>query len=186
MFGEMPLPAGPVPGNSLFSGTLDQREPVAGRIVLRRRARVRRDDGRQVQRLARRRLHLRRIDQAVAAHPDVVVGLRQVGQQVAAAIVGDDDLDELASAGRVVSAITQTPASGPFGPVTTPPRSSASMRTAGAPLAGVCRARIAAIDDATNRAQTLATSPACTAFMGVLLLPTCIAREASVALRRYI
>jgi hypothetical protein len=30
----------------------------------------------------------------------------------------------------VVSAITQTPASGPFGPVTTPPMSSASVLTA--------------------------------------------------------
>jgi hypothetical protein len=32
----------------------------------------------------------------------------------------------------VVSAITQTPASGPFAPVTTPPMSSLSMATAGA------------------------------------------------------
>ena len=34
----------------------------------------------------------------------------------------------------MVSAITQTPASGPFGPVTTPPMSSSSMATA------ICRA----------------------------------------------
>ncbi len=31
---------------------------------------------------------------------------------------------------EVVSAMTQTPASGPFGPVTTPPMSSGSRRTA--------------------------------------------------------
>ena len=73
----------------------DQREPVAGGIVLGRRARIRRRDRRQVQGLARRRLHLRRVDQAVAADPDVVGGFRQIGEQVAAAIVGDDDLDEL-------------------------------------------------------------------------------------------
>ena len=42
--------AGPVPGNSLLSGHADQGEPVAGWIVLGRRARIRRHDRRQVQR----------------------------------------------------------------------------------------------------------------------------------------
>ena len=39
MFGLMPLPLSPVPGNSLFAGHLHQRQPVRGRVVLRRRAR---------------------------------------------------------------------------------------------------------------------------------------------------
>ena len=41
MPGAMPLPDGPVPGNSLLAGALHQREPVAGRVVLGRGARVR-------------------------------------------------------------------------------------------------------------------------------------------------
>ena len=39
-----------------------------------------------------RGLDLRRVHQAVAADPDVVVGLGQIGHQEAAAVVGDDDL----------------------------------------------------------------------------------------------
>ena len=38
---------------------------------------------------------LRRVDQAVAAHPDAVARLRQVGEEVAPAIVGDHDPREL-------------------------------------------------------------------------------------------
>ena len=66
---EMPLPFGPVPGNSFLSGMLEQRVPVVRRVVLGRGARVRRDDRRQVDGPARCALHLRRIDQAVAAGP---------------------------------------------------------------------------------------------------------------------
>ena len=100
MFGEMPLPCGPVPGNSLLSGDLQQRIPVARRIVF---APPPSASGAVVavrfRRLARRRFHFRRIHQAVAAHPHRVVRFRQIGQQVAPAIVGDHDLGELASAG---------------------------------------------------------------------------------------
>src|SRR5262249_45615145 len=40
--------------------------------------------------LTRLRAHLRRVDQPVAAHKDIVVGLRQVRHQIAALIVGHD------------------------------------------------------------------------------------------------
>ena len=76
-------------------GNLEQREPVAGRIVVGRRVRARRGHGLEVQRLAGRRLHLRRVHQAVAAHPHAVAGLRKIGDQVAAQIVRDDDPREL-------------------------------------------------------------------------------------------
>src|SRR5215208_7068666 len=47
----------------------------------------------------------------------------------------------------VVSATTQTPASGPFGPLTTPPISSASMATTAAP-APRCSAWVQVVDSA--------------------------------------
>src|SRR5678815_1933955 len=53
----------------------------------------------------------------------------------------------------VVSAITQTPASGPFGPVTTPPMSSPSIAT-DAP--GACRALAAGLNHASS-AHAVAT-----------------------------
>ena len=76
-------------------GHAQQREPVAGRVVLGRRARVGRGDRGQVHDLSRRRLDLRRIDQAVAAHPDAVARLREVGQDVPPPVVGDHDPGEL-------------------------------------------------------------------------------------------
>ena len=72
---------------------LHHREPVDRRIILRGLRLVRRRHGGQIELLAGLALHLRRIDEAVAAHPDVVVGFRQIGDDVAALIVGDDDLD---------------------------------------------------------------------------------------------
>ena len=53
--------------------------------------------------------HLRRIDQTVAAHPDLVFGLRQIGDEVAALIVGDDDPGEL---GRQVGGLRDHPDAG--------------------------------------------------------------------------
>src|SRR5262249_12518106 len=40
-------------------------------------------------------LNLRRIDETVTSHPDVVIGLRKFGDQVLAFVIGNDDLDEL-------------------------------------------------------------------------------------------
>ena len=72
---------------------LHHRVPVDRRIVFRRLRLVRRQHCGQVELLAGLALHLRRVDEAVAAHPDVVVGFRQIGDDVAALIVGDDALD---------------------------------------------------------------------------------------------
>ena len=82
------------PGKLALAGDLEHRIPVDRRIILRRRRGIRRRHRRQIEHLARRRLHLRRIDEPVAAHPDVVIRLRQIGHHVAALIVGDDDLGE--------------------------------------------------------------------------------------------
>ena len=96
MPGAMPLPCGPVPGNSPARGQVDHRQPVVARITLRGVLRRARDD--------RRELHvlLPRLDadrlavgEAVAAHPQVELRRRQLGQHEAALIVGDDDLPQL-------------------------------------------------------------------------------------------
>ena len=72
---------------------LHHRVPVDRRVVLRGFRLVRRRHRRQIELLAGLALHLRRVDEAVAAHPDVVIGFRQIGDHVAALVVGDDDLD---------------------------------------------------------------------------------------------
>ena len=113
----------------LLGRHLQHRVPVDRRIVLGRRALVRRRHRRKVEVLAGLAAHLGRIDEAVAARPDLVVGCRQVGDQVAALVVGHHHLGEFRRH-SVVSAITHTPASGPFGPSTTPPMSSPSTAIA--------------------------------------------------------
>ena len=70
---------------------LEHRVPVDRRVVLRRRRRGRRHDRAEIQLLARLGIDLRRIDEAVAADPHLVFGLRKVGHHVAALVVGDDD-----------------------------------------------------------------------------------------------
>jgi len=73
-------------------GHLDHRVPVDGRIVLRRRLVIRRHNGGQVELLAGLAVDLGRVDEAIAAHPDLVFRLREVGDHVATLIVGDDHL----------------------------------------------------------------------------------------------
>ena len=82
-------------GKLALVGHFHQREPVACRVVLGGRPRIGRRHRREVQDLAGHRLHLRRIDEPVSAHPHVVAGLRQIREEIAPAIVGDDDLHEL-------------------------------------------------------------------------------------------
>ena len=101
---------GPVPGNSLFVGNLEHRVPVDRRIVLappRRRSApataVRLSD------LAGLAVDLGGVDEAIAAHPDLVIGLRQIGQHVAALVVGHHDLGEL---GRQVGRLGDHPDAG--------------------------------------------------------------------------
>ena len=71
---------------------LQHRVPVDRRIVLCGFGVVLRRHGAQVQLLAGLRIDLLGVDEAVAADPDLVLGLRQVGHDVAALVVGDHHL----------------------------------------------------------------------------------------------
>ena len=84
----------PGAGEVALRRQMHQREPIERRIVLGGRFRVRGRDSRQVQRFAGCGRHLRRIDQAVAAHPDVVVPFWKIGHQIAALVVRHHDLAE--------------------------------------------------------------------------------------------
>ena len=91
----MPLPSGPVPGNWLLSGHLDQRVPVVRGVDLRRVARRGGEDRAQGDLVSETPADPVGVDQPVAADPEVVGRLRELGQQEAPVVVGDDDLDEL-------------------------------------------------------------------------------------------
>ncbi len=81
-------------GEPALVGNPDHRGPVDRRVILGRRGEIGRDHGGQVQRLARRRRDLRRIDQAVAAHPHPVGRLGKVRHHVAPGLVGHRHLGE--------------------------------------------------------------------------------------------
>src|SRR5215472_11113073 len=65
----------------------------------------------------------------------------------------------------VVSAITQTPASGPFGPLTTPPRSLSPTVT---PAGAVCCAASCAGERVSNSAAPIAAPPKCRLAFGLI------------------
>ena len=94
-------------------GNLQHREPVDRGVILRRGRVVRRRHGGQVQMLARVARNLGRVDQPIAAHPYLIIGLRQIGNDVATLIVGDDHLGE---AGRQIVRFGDHPDAG-FRPV---------------------------------------------------------------------
>jgi len=96
------------------------RQPVVGGVDLRRLLRVRGRRGGDVHGVADRRRRLLGVDEAVAAHPQAVVGLGQVRHHEAAVVVGDDDL-AIGRGRSSVSAMTHTPASGPACPEVTVP-----------------------------------------------------------------
>src|SRR3984893_9779488 len=73
---------------------LDHRSPVDRRVILRRGGEVRRGFGDQVQDLARLGRDFRRVDETVAAHPNLGVRFGQVRHDVTPAFVGDRDLGE--------------------------------------------------------------------------------------------
>ena len=72
----------------------EHRIPVERRIILRRRLGVRRGHRLQIDDLARRALDLGGVDERIAAHPDIVGRGRQFGDDIAAALIGHDDLGE--------------------------------------------------------------------------------------------
>ena len=88
---------------------LHHRVPVDRRIIMRGRAFVGRLHGGVVEDVAGLDAHLRRVDEAVAAHPDLIVGDRQIGDDVAALIVGDDAAGE---AGRQIGRLGDHPDAG--------------------------------------------------------------------------
>src|ERR1051325_8239025 len=92
-----------------FVRDLQHRIPVIGGVVLRGGSEVRRHLGLQVEELAGLRIDLGRVDQAVAAHPDPVLRLWQVGDHIAAALVGDGDLGK---AGAEVAGLGDNPNAG--------------------------------------------------------------------------
>src|ERR1019366_6230526 len=73
---------------------LYHRVPIDGGIIMRRGGVVWRNRCREVERLAGLAIDLWRVDEAIAAHPNFVFGLRQIGNQIAAGIVGDDNRSE--------------------------------------------------------------------------------------------
>src|SRR3712207_2598534 len=82
-------------GELARDGDLQERVPVAGWIVLRRGCWGWGGDCAEVEGRAGSCLAFRGVDQAVTADPDVVAGVWEVGDEEAAAVVGDDDLGEL-------------------------------------------------------------------------------------------
>ena len=97
-------------GKIAFRRRLQQRQPVVARIhlcgFLRRLRGIRAERHRLALRLHR---HRRRIDQAIAADPHAVVRVGQLRQGEAAAIVGDDNLDDV---GRQVTGFGDDPHAG--------------------------------------------------------------------------
>ena len=73
---------------------LHQRVPVVGGVDGGGFPRRGRGDRGQVERLARPGVGRRRIGEAVAAHPDLVPGVREIRQHVPSFVVRHDDLDE--------------------------------------------------------------------------------------------
>src|SRR5262249_42474577 len=127
----------------------EHRIPVDRRIVFCRRGRVRRRHRIEIEDLAGRALQLRGIHQSVAAHPDDIVGLRQIGQHAWSSVT--TILANLV--GRsVVPATPQPPASGRFGPLTPPPRSLSPTVT---PAGAVCCAASRAGETVSNRAAPI-------------------------------
>ena len=76
-------------------GHLDERVPVVRGVDLRRVARRGGEDRAQGDLVSETPADPVGVDQPVAADPEVVGRLRELGQQEAPLVVGDDDLDEL-------------------------------------------------------------------------------------------
>ena len=91
------------------AGNFQHRIPVDRRIDFCGFRGIRRRHGFEIELLAGLGFDLRRIGEAIAADPDRVFGLRQIGHDVAALIVGDD---HLGVAGRQVVSLGDHPDAG--------------------------------------------------------------------------
>ena len=92
--GRDAVAAGACTGEVTRRRHLQERQPVLGRVVAGGRLCVGRPNGRQRQHAARRRFDLGRIHQAIAPHPDVVVGARQIRHEESTLVIGHDRLDQ--------------------------------------------------------------------------------------------
>src|SRR5437016_3892968 len=169
---------GPRAGELAFVGHVQERKPIDGRVVFRGSAGVRRQNGGQVNDSSGSRLDWLGIHEPVAAHPYFVVRLGKLRHEVAAPIVSNHNLHELGrkvgrfrndpdptlrtlgavdhTANVVVSAMTQTPPSGPLVLLTTPPMSSFPIEIA-SPAVWACspltKARRTALNPIDLRGQ---------------------------------
>src|SRR5262249_9979405 len=114
-----------------FVGNLQHRIPINRRVVARRIGRGGRRNGNQVEVHPRLAVHLRGIDEAVTAHPDIVLGPRQVGGDWAPRPRSSSypPVSAHFAGGPAVPPLTHPPASGPLPPRTTPPMSSGPIAT---------------------------------------------------------
>src|SRR5215469_6780208 len=91
--GRDTVAVGTSPGKFIFLGHLEERVPVFGRIELRGGFGVGRNGWFQIDCLAGFGFNLGRVDEAVAAGPHRVLGFGEIGNEIPAAIVGDDLFD---------------------------------------------------------------------------------------------
>ena len=106
--GGIPLPVSPVPGNWSLQGYGASNTSTSLDNISRPPPPTAQYRG-QIEVLAERDIHSRGVDESVAAHPDLVVRLRQIGNEVAPGIVGDDDLGEF---GRQIGGLCDDPNAG--------------------------------------------------------------------------
>ena len=88
---------------------IEERPPVHRRVVLRCFLFTRCQNGGEVEHAPRPRRHFRRVDEFETAHPHAVVRLRKIGNDVAPAIVGDDNLGKF---GRKLGRLRDHPDAG--------------------------------------------------------------------------
>src|SRR5262245_20435537 len=81
-------------GELVFPRYLNQGEPVSSGIIVGRSFRTRCERSREVEVLSGGCFDFGGVHQAITAHPNVVVRLWKVGQNVSSTIVGHDDFDE--------------------------------------------------------------------------------------------
>ena len=98
-----------LPPNWSLSGIFQHRIPVDRRIILRRSRVVRRRRRLEIEVLPRLAVDLRRIDEAIAAHPHLVLGVGEIGHDVAALVVRHD---HFCIAGRKVLRLRNDPDAG--------------------------------------------------------------------------
>src|SRR5262249_24420272 len=81
-------------GELIFPRYLNHGEPISSGIIIGSSFRARCKRGREVKVFSGRSLDFGRVNQPITAHPNVIVCLWEVWQDISSTIVGYDDLDE--------------------------------------------------------------------------------------------